>query len=77
MYMEPTKRTQTAFWSRSKFEVWRNYLKYQEALVSIVNTLDPNRYRILDVNPMTALRPDGHFSPGDCLHYCHPVSESA
>ena len=27
---------------------------------------------ILDVAPMTSLRPDGHRAPGDCLHYFLP-----
>lgn len=53
----------------AEFAYWYNieaYNAYTEM------ALRDTEVRLLDVFPMTLLRPDGHISPNDCLHYANP-----
>jgi len=50
---------------------FNNYTK--QTFSHLRNYKGKNNWMVLDVNPMTILRPDGHLEPPrDCLHYKLP-----
>jgi hypothetical protein len=52
---------------------WNKMQSYNEFAIELLESANHPNWHILDVFPMTILRPDGHLDPPrDCLHYHLP-----
>lgn len=58
-------------WQPDHLFHWSHFARQNELVRELLRTKFPHVLYI-DVAGVTALRPDGHAHPEDCLHYCIP-----